>query len=52
MNRQDIQFELLTEDNIAEVRAIHREDISEAFVDGADTIMEITQYGIFRLISI
>ena len=46
MDGQDIQFEPLTEDNIAEVRAIHREDISEAFVDGVDTIMKITQYGI------
>ena len=46
MDGQDIHFEPLTEDNIAEVRAIHREDISEAFVDGVDTIMEITQYGI------
>lgn len=46
MNTQDIQFELLNEDNIAGVRAIHREDISEDFVAGVDTIMEITQYGI------
>lgn len=46
MNRHDIQLELLNEDNIEEVRAIHREDISEDFVNGVDTIMEITQYGI------
>lgn len=32
MNRHDIQLELLNEDNIEEVRAIHREDISEDFV--------------------
>lgn len=43
---QFIQFEQLNEDNIAEVRAIHRADISEDFVADADTIMGITQYGI------
>lgn len=32
MNRHDIQLELLNEENIEEVRAIHREDISEDFV--------------------
>ena len=46
MNCKDIQFEPLTGDNISAVRAIHREDISEDFVDGVDTIMELTQYGI------
>ncbi|MBQ7336687.1 MAG: GNAT family N-acetyltransferase [Clostridia bacterium] len=45
MNQQ-ISFELLSEDNIEQVRAIQRDDISEAFVDHADTIMELTQYGI------
>lgn len=46
MNKKNIQLELLTENNLAEVRAIHRADISEDFVDSADTIMELTQYGI------
>ena len=48
MEEQDIKLEPLSEDNIDEVRAIHREDISEEFVDGVDTIMEITRYGIAR----
>lgn len=48
MNWQGIRLELLIEGNIEEVRAIRREDICEAFVDGVDTIMEITQYGIDR----
>lgn len=42
----DICFELLTDKNINEVRKIQRDDISTDFVDDADTIMEITQYGI------
>ena len=46
MDKQNIQFDLLTTANISEVRAIHREDIGEDFVDGADTIMELTQYEI------
>ena len=41
-----ITFELLTEANFDRVRAIRREDICEAFVDTADTIMELTQYGL------
>lgn len=45
MNGQDIQLELLTEDNIGEVRMIQRDDVSEDFVDTADTIMELTRYG-------
>lgn len=40
-----IELEYLTKQNIDAVRAIHREDISEAWVDNADTIMELTQYG-------
>ena len=46
MNTQDIKFEELNKDNIDAVRAIRREDISEDFVDCADTIMEITMYGV------
>lgn len=45
MNLQDIRLELLTDDNIAEVRAIQRDDISEDFVDTVDTILEFTRYG-------
>ncbi len=41
----EITLEYLTADNLDAVRAIHREDISEAWVDNADTIMELTQYG-------
>ncbi len=41
-----IELEYLTQQNIDAVRGIHREDISEAWVDCADTIMELTQYGL------
>ncbi|MBR2018931.1 MAG: GNAT family N-acetyltransferase [Clostridia bacterium] len=41
-----ISLELLSDSNIEDVRAIQRDDISEAFVDTADTIMELTQYGL------
>lgn len=40
-----IELEYLTQQNMDAVRGIHREDISEAWVDYADTIMELTQYG-------
>ena len=43
---QKIVLELLDDHNIDQMRAIRREDISEAFVDNADTIMELTQYGL------
>ena len=41
-----INLELLTEVNIDAVRAIHREDIPESWVDNADTLWELTQYGL------
>ena len=41
-----INFELLTERNIDAVRAIHREDIPVSWVYDADTLMELTQYGL------
>lgn len=41
-----INLELLTEENIDAVRAIHREDIPVSWVDNADTIWELTQYGL------
>lgn len=43
---QIISLELLNEQNIDGVRAIHREDISESWVDNADTLWELTQYGL------
>ena len=43
---KEITLEYLTQENIDAVRAIHREDISEDFVDTADTLMELTQYGL------
>lgn len=46
MDAQKIVLELLSEENIAEVRAIRREDVSEAFVDSVDAIMETTRYGL------
>ncbi len=42
----DIELELLNENNLDAVRAIHSEDVGEDFVDGVDTIMEITRYGL------
>ena len=41
-----ITLELLTEENIDAVRAIHRDDIMESWVDSADTLWELTQYGL------
>ena len=41
-----INLERLTEQNIDAVRAIHREDISESWVDNVDTLWELTQYGL------
>ena len=41
-----ITLELLSDSNIEDVRKIQRDDISEAFVDTADTIIELNQYGI------
>ncbi len=46
MELQKITLELLSEQNIGDVRAIRREDISEAWVDTADTLIELTQYGL------
>ncbi|MCC8131266.1 MAG: GNAT family N-acetyltransferase [Ruminococcus sp.] len=43
---QRIRLEYLTPENIDRVKAIHREDISEDWVDDMDTIMEYTQYGL------
>lgn len=40
-----IELELLTQINIDAVRAIHREDIPVSWVDDADTLWELTQYG-------
>ena len=46
MEKERICLELFTEDHLDAVRAIDRSDVSEAFVDNADTIMEYTQYGL------
>lgn len=46
MSFELITFELLTDANIDRAREIQRDDISEAFVDGMDTIMELTRYGL------
>ena len=43
---KQITFEALSEDNIEYVRSIQRDDISEAFVDTADTIMKLTEDGL------
>ena len=46
MEKEKISLELLTEDNLEAVRAIDRSDVSEAFVDTAETIMGYTRYGL------
>ena len=45
-NFADFDLELLSKENMDLVRLIKRDDISEAFVDTADTIIELTQYGL------
>ena len=45
MDRYKISLELLDEKNYHQVRCIQREDISEAYVDTADTILKLTRYG-------
>ena len=46
MMTTNFNLELLTEQNIDAVRAIRREDIPESWVDNADTLWELTQYGL------
>lgn len=41
-----LSFEELTHDNAAHAKEIDRQDVREAFADTADTIMEITDYGV------
>jgi len=41
-----IVFEELTRDNLINAKDIDRQDVPEAFVDTADTIMAITEYGV------
>ena len=43
---QDVTLELLTEENLREAREIDRNDVPEAFVDTAETLWELTQYGL------
>ncbi len=43
---EKIKLEYLTADNYDAVQAIRREDISEEWVDGADVMMELTEYAI------
>ena len=42
----NIEFEELTHQNFSDACNIDRDDIPEAFVDTASTIMDITDYGI------
>jgi len=44
--KMEITFEELTHDNFARAEAIDRQDVPEAFVDTAATIMGITDYGV------
>lgn len=46
MNFRQITLEPLTEDNLAEARAIDRADVPEDFVDTVDELMELTRYGL------
>ncbi len=41
-----LTLELLTPENIDQVKAIHRQDISQEWVDDVDVLMEYTQYGL------
>lgn len=41
-----IEFEELTHSNFADACRIDREDIPESYVDTAETLMEITDYGV------
>lgn len=42
----NIEFEELTHDNFSAACQIDRDDIPESFVDTAETLMEITDYGV------
>lgn len=46
MSLFSLTLEPLTQENLPLARAIRREDISEAFVDTADTIWELTRWGL------
>ena len=46
MDFRQITLEPLTEDNLAEARAIDRADVPEDFVDTVDELMELTRYGL------
>ena len=41
----ELEFEELTRDNFVQARRIDREDIPEDFVDTAETLLELTEYG-------
>ena len=44
MEHSLITLEPLTEDNLAEARAIRRAGVPEDFVDTVDELMELTRY--------
>lgn len=46
MNTDLITLEALSASNMGSILAIRRDDIGEAFADTAETIMELTQYGL------
>ncbi len=41
-----LSFEELTHDNLTYAKAIDRQDVPVSFVDTADTIMDVTDYGV------
>lgn len=46
MKIEVLRLEFLTERNLDAIRALHREDIPESWVDNTDTLWELTQYGL------
>ncbi|MBO4638019.1 MAG: GNAT family N-acetyltransferase [Clostridiales bacterium] len=46
VKHMELTYEQMTHDNLDEVRSIDRSDIPESYVDTADTIMAITDYGL------
>ncbi len=46
MNYNEIELEYFSSENYNDVKALRREDISEDWVDGADVMLQLTEYAI------
>ena len=46
MNQEPITLELLTKENLPQIKKIDRSDIPESWVDTADTLFALTSYGL------